>query len=37
MLGDGPPCLDVPNNARLQEVNLAQQKLISELTANATP
>jgi hypothetical protein len=25
------PCLDLPNNARLQEVNVAQQKLIDEL------
>ena len=31
------PCLDLPNNARLQEVNTAQQKLIDELTANPTP
>ena len=28
---DGSSCLDVPNNARLQEVNVAQQKLIDEL------
>jgi hypothetical protein len=37
VLGDGPSCLDVPNNARLQEVNVAQQKLINELQANTAP
>ena len=31
------PCLDVPNNARLQEVNMAQQKLIDELSAIPKP
>ena len=31
------PCLDLPNNARLQEVNTAQQKLINELSPNPTP
>jgi hypothetical protein len=36
MLG-GSPCLDIPNDARLQEVNIAQQKLIEELSANPTP
>ena len=34
VLGDGPPCLDVSNNARLQEVNVAQQKLIGVLNDN---
>jgi hypothetical protein len=31
------PCLDLPFNARLQEVNKAQQKLIDELSANPIP
>jgi hypothetical protein len=30
---DGPSCLDIPNDARIQEANLAQQELISELQA----
>jgi hypothetical protein len=34
---DGPGCLDIPRNARLQEANVAQKKLIDELTVNATP
>jgi hypothetical protein len=35
VFGNGPPCLDLPNNARLQEVNAAQQKLLSDLEADA--
>jgi hypothetical protein len=31
------PCLDLPNSARLQEVNTAQQKLVNELNAKPTP
>jgi hypothetical protein len=34
---DGPACLDVPDNARLQEVNVAQQKLIDDLKTNSSP
>ena len=34
---DGSSCLDIPNNARLQEVNVAQQKLIDELKASPSP
>jgi hypothetical protein len=33
----GSPCLDIPNNARLQEVNVAQQRLIDELKTNPSP
>jgi hypothetical protein len=32
---DGPSCLDIPNDARIQEVNLAQQKLIAGLHEKA--
>ncbi len=34
---DGSSCLDLPNDARLQEVNVAQQKLIDELNVIGTP
>jgi hypothetical protein len=33
----GSACLDLPNNARLQEVNAAQQKLIEDLTTIPAP
>jgi hypothetical protein len=37
VLRDGPPCLDIPNNARPQEVIVAQQKLIAELSPIPKP
>jgi hypothetical protein len=33
----GSSCLDIPNNARVQEVNIAQQKLIDELATHPSP